>query len=125
MNDTKEPLVDHMAKWKEMGRTGDGLRMLMIRQYYQRNLESYAAYVLDEAAARLEQLEAALTAAGVPIPAPAEPDKIARAIKAAGIMIEKEYDGHDIKTFVWGQWGEEARKAMIAHYTTQPEGGGN
>ena len=88
----------------------------MLRMYHERGLESYLIYSLDAAAARMEELEAALVAAGVAIPEPAECDKIARAIAVAEVMAEQGRTGRDIAQFVWSQYGEEARAAVIRHF---------
>lgn len=107
-----------MAGWKSLGHSATGIRsaMVLVRMHHQRGLESYLMYSLDAAAGRMEQLEAALVAAGVPIPEPKE-DKLASAIAMAEVMADKGYSGRDIAHFVWAQWGNDAKLAVIEHFS--------
>lgn len=111
MSDT---LKDYMAGWKTLGHTGKGLRKLLAKISVRRGLESYAVYSLDEAAARIDQLEATLSDAGIAIPDPSEPNKEERAYLLTQAMLEAKHEGHDICTIIWSQYGDEARDKAFA-----------
>jgi hypothetical protein len=110
MNDS---VKDHMAGWKTLGHSGNGLRKLLAKISVKRGLESYAAYTLDEAAARIDQLEDVLRGGGIVVPPPAPPDKEERAYLLARAMLEAKHESHDIGTLVWSQYGDEARDAAF------------
>ena len=105
---------DYMAGWKRMGHNGTGLRKLIGKVSTRRGLESYTAYSLDAAAARMDQLEAALVANGIELPEPSVPDHTEQAYLLSKAMLEAGYDGHVIRTVVWSHYGNEARDAAFA-----------
>lgn len=108
-------LKDYMAGWKELGHSGTGLRKLLAKISMRRGLESYTAYALDEAAARIDQLEDALRALGIEVlPAPEPADKEERAFLLTKAMVDAEYGAHDIRTLVWSHYGDDPQKAAFA-----------
>lgn len=109
------------ASWKRLGLTSGGLLKLAGAMQVRRGLESYAIKTLDVAAARVDQLEAALVTAGLPVPAYEHPSCEHRAIQLAGAMIEAGHRPHDIMTIVWSEYGDAAREAVRAHFNGRKE----